>query len=144
MRQSPNKDFSMKAWMAAALIGAMTTIGMTPLAQATPQAGTGHELYQNCKESINASGGGIIPPGTDMLSVGLCLGLIEGVKMTIATLQTGMPARDTQVCWHESGMTNGQGALIVINYLDRNPARLNEDQTLVAILAFKDAFPCKG
>jgi hypothetical protein len=143
MRQSPNKDFSMKAWMAAVLIGAMTTGSVIPLALAGTKLATGHELYQNCKESISVSGN-TIPPGTDLLSVGLCLGLIEGVKMTIVTLQTGMSARDTQVCWHESGMTNGEGALIVINYLDRNPARLNEDQTTVAILAFKDAFPCKG
>ncbi|VVQ37932.1 hypothetical protein PS943_05512 [Pseudomonas fluorescens] len=134
----------MKAWMAAALIGAMTTSGVTPLALAAPQPGTGHELYQNCKESITASGRNTIPSGTDMLSVGLCLGLIEGVKKTIAILQTGMSARETQVCWPESGLTNGQGALIAINYLDRNPARLNEDQTTVVILAFKDAFPCKG
>ena len=132
----------MKAWMAAALIGAMTTSGVIPLALAAPQSGTGHELYQNCKESIKASGRNI-PPGTDMLSVGLCLGLIEGVKNTIAILQTGMSARDTQVCWPESGLTNGQGALIVINYLDRNPARLSKDQTGVVMLALKDAYPCK-
>jgi hypothetical protein len=55
-----------------------------------------------------------------------------------------MSTRDTQVCWPESGLTNGQGALIVINYLDRNPARLSEDQTRVVLLAFKDAYPCKG
>jgi hypothetical protein len=134
----------MKVWIAVALIGAMTTSGVAPLALAASQTGTGHELYQNCKESINASGRNTIPPGTDMLSVGLCLGLIEGVKKTIAILQTGMSARDTQVCWPESGLTTGQGALIAINYLDRNPARLNEDQTRVVILAFKDAFPCKG
>jgi hypothetical protein len=66
------------------------------------------------------------------------------VKKTIAILQTGMSTRDTQVCWPESGLTNGQGALIVINYLDRNPARLSEDQTRVVLLAFKDAYPCKG
>jgi hypothetical protein len=134
----------MKVWIAVALIGAMTTSGVAPLALAASQTGTGHELYQNCKESINASGRNTIPPGTDMLSVGLCLGLIEGVKKTIAILQTGMSTRDTQVCWPESGLTNGQGALIVINYLDRNPARLSEDQTRVVILAFKDAYPCKG
>jgi len=134
----------MKVWIAVALIGAMTTSGVAPLALAASQTGTGHELYQNCKESMNASGRNTIPPGTDMLSVGLCLGLIEGVKKTIAILQTGMSTRDTQVCWPESGLTNGQGALIVINYLDRNPARLSEDQTRVVILAFKDAYPCKG
>jgi hypothetical protein len=134
----------MKVWIAVALIGAMTTSGVAPLALAAAQPGTGHELYQNCKESINASGRNTIPPGTDMLSVGLCLGLIEGVKKTIAILQTGMSTRDTQVCWPESGLTNGQGALIVINYLDRNPARLSEDQTRVVLLAFKDAYPCKG
>lgn len=128
---------------AVALIGAMTTSGVTPLALAAPQSGTGRGLYQNCKESIKASGRNTIPPGTDMLGVGLCLGLIEGVKNTIAILQTGMSTGDAQVCWPESGLTNVQGARIVINYLDRNPAQLSEDQTGVVMLALKDAFSCK-
>jgi len=39
--------------------------------------------------------------------------------------------------------TDGQLARVVVKYLEKHPAQLDGEQTLLTLLAFQDAFPCK-
>lgn len=134
-----DRDFEMKPWATLPVLIALYATAP----QAAPITSAAEDLYRNCKEALKVSESSTIPPGTNMLRVGLCLGLIEGVKNTIAVLQTGLPAGKAQVCWKESGMSNIQGAKIIIKYLDDHPNQLSENQTAVTMYAFKEAFPCK-
>lgn len=129
----------MKTWATGLILTAL----YSTVTQAAPITSTGEDLYRNCKEAVKVSESNTIPPGTNMLRVGLCLGLIEGVKNSIAVFQTALPPDKTQVCWRESGMSNSQGAKIIIKYLDDHPNQLGENQTAVTMFALKEAFPCK-
>jgi hypothetical protein len=46
-------------------------------------------------------------------------------------------------CTPESGITNDQAARVVVKYLREHPERLHEKESLLAMAAFAEAFPCK-
>jgi hypothetical protein len=57
-------------------------------------------------------------------SVGMCFGLLEGVRNTIAI---GEDAFAT--CQPSDGITNGHAVRIVLSYLRKNPQKLHFDRT---------------
>jgi hypothetical protein len=63
---------------------------------------------------------------------GLCSGMIEALMGVAPVLRFCPPP----------GATVGQGALVVVQYLDTRPARLNEDFEALAIEALRSAWSC--
>ena len=67
-------------------------------------------------------------------SSGVCSGIVEA-------LMSAGPALG--VC-HPADSTVDQGVRLVIQYVDRQPARLDENFTALAIEALRKAWPCSG
>lgn len=102
-------------------------------------AADGNKLLEQCNDAVRSmdkEGG-----GSD-LNIGYCIGVVRGVYNTLAVLNA-LLAPKVRLCAPEGGITNGQGARIVLQYLRENPSQLHEDDVFLTMMAFKKAYPCK-
>lgn len=130
----------MKAWAAGivvAVTGAMSSSGVF-----AATLNDGNFVLSNCKATLRVMDTNKMKAADDQLGMGQCLGLVEGVRNTLMYLN-GSIERKLQICWPQDGIQNGQAVRILVKYLDDHPADLNKDQTLLTMLAFADAYPCK-
>lgn len=109
----------------------------------TEAAADGNALLTQCQLVLKVVDGGRVDRTTDMVGAGQCLGMVEGVRNTLTILNTGLPG-DYRVCFPDDGISNGQAARIVVKFLKEHPEILNKDSTFLSMLAFKQAYPCKG
>jgi hypothetical protein len=124
----------MKAWL-----GFVAAVGM--LGSGAALATDGNTLLKNCQAVVRLMDNEQVS-NTNSMEVGHCFGMVEGVRGTLFIYEESIP-KNLRVCLPEGGINNGQAARIISKYLHDNPASLNEDATLLAILAFKTAYPCK-
>jgi hypothetical protein len=124
----------MKTW-----VGAVALVGM--LLSCMAQATDGNVLLKNCQAVVRLMDKEQVS-SADSMDVGQCFGMVEGVRGVLFIYEKSIP-KNLRVCLPEGGINNGQAARIVSKYLHDNPAQLNEDATLLTILAFKTAYPCK-
>lgn len=124
----------MKAW-----IGAVALVGLMASGQAMAD---GNQLLRSCKAMLAAADNPRTSTGVSELELGQCIGLTEGVRNTMLALNPSL-SPDMQTCLPATGIQNGQGIRIVIQYLEANPRLLNEDSSLLVVLAYKTAYPCK-
>ncbi|WP_095148049.1 Rap1a/Tai family immunity protein [Pseudomonas sp. Irchel s3a18] len=124
----------MKAW-----IGAVALAGTLASGQVMAD---GNQLLRSCKAMLAAADNPRISTGVSELELGQCIGLTEGARNTMLVLNPSL-SPDMQTCFPETGTQNGQGIRIVIQYLEAHPQLLNEDASLLAVLAYKTAYPCK-
>lgn len=77
----------------------------------------------------------------DLLKVGLCLGLVEGVRNSLMILgaRSGTPS----VSCMPLTLTNGQAVRVVLKYLRANPEALHQEKVVLVLLALVAAYPCK-
>ena len=73
-------------------------------------------------------------------SVG-CLSYLEGIKQFLYEEYLLMEQRN--ICFPEVGISNGQAARIVVNYLEEFPDKLPEHKLQITLEAFSYAFPCE-
>jgi len=94
----------------------------------------GNELLKQCVAAEKVLEGGDLRVPLD---VGLCLGMVIGVRdtMSIMTLNN----EKIKVCFPKGGITNGQSIRIVSHYLKNNLSELHENEILLAM----QAYPCK-
>ena len=71
-----------------------------------------------------------------LFASGVCSGLIEALISLTPAL-----APEIRSC-PPSNITTGQGALVVVQFIDARPARLNDGFLPLAIEAFQNAWPC--
>ncbi|GAA0427106.1 hypothetical protein GCM10008969_58360 [Pseudomonas veronii subsp. inensis] len=102
----------------------------------------GNFLLSKCNATIRVMDGEKLSANTDELGIGQCFGLVEGVRNTLVYLNDFVES-DLKICWPEEGIPNGQAVRILVKYLNEHPADLNDDQTLLTMMAFKKAYPCK-
>jgi len=103
----------------------------------------GNQLLENCRLLIKIiDQDNISPTAADYVKGGRCVGMVEGVRNTMGYLNNLVP-KDYKVCFPKSGIQNNQAVRIVEKYLRDHPEQLNDDQTLLTMLAFKVAYPCK-
>lgn len=79
--------------------------------------------------------------GDEALHAGICLfyvsGVIDGYEIS--------GVKPLLVCIStDSGVTNGQLALVVSKYLDDHPDRLNNAPVYLVLDALSEAFPCRA
>jgi hypothetical protein len=67
-------------------------------------------------------------------SGGYCFGVIEGAMTALIYSRS--------ICI--TGSSLGQGARVVVAFMERHPERLHERLAVLAINAFLEAFPCRG
>lgn len=129
----------MKTWSAVAV--AMTGMLQGSYAVAA-NTNDGNFILEKCNTTLRVTDGKPLASGDDYMGIGQCLGLVEGVRNTLIYLNSYLE-RDLQICWPDQGIKNGQAVRILVKYLNDHPAQLNMDQTLLTMMAFKDAYPCK-
>lgn len=78
--------------------------------------------------------------------VGYCFGLIEGITSLARTFQAvvllGKVQGEQIFCLPENG-TNLQLLRVIVKHLEGNPKILHKSDSYLAIMAFKEAFPCQ-
>ncbi|HNV88897.1 MAG TPA: Rap1a/Tai family immunity protein [Methylotenera sp.] len=99
----------------------------------------GNELLKSCspvlktKSDVNED---------DYIGYSFCLGLMQGITNLNMTYEVSL-GKKAYFCLPDSGIINSQAARIVVKFLEDNPQRLNEESSLLSILAFAKAYPCK-
>lgn len=122
----------------AGIAAAVALVGVLGCGTATAD---GNKLLQQCQQAVRAMDNPTIP-ATDLLGLGRCMGMVEGVRNTMVIFKTALPD-NLQACFPKQGINNGQATRILDKFLHDNPAMLDQDETFLTILAFKEAYPCK-
>ncbi|WLG39850.1 Rap1a/Tai family immunity protein [Pseudomonas rhodesiae] len=125
--------------LALGLVGALV-VGEASAADAKKH--DGNFLLSSCNATLRIMDGEKLSSSTDQIGIGQCLGLVEGVRNTLVYLND-LVERDFKICWPEDGIPNGQAVRILVKYLNEHPADLSNDQTLLTMIAFKSAYPCR-
>lgn len=108
---------------------------------ANTYAADGNDLLSDCFAVEEFMDSGDIPAGKDV-SIGICFGIIEGIKsMTMLAEMEGL-STVLNVCFPGASITNGQAVRIVQSYLRKNPKDLHVDRSLLVLRAYRDAYPC--
>ncbi|WP_439871178.1 Rap1a/Tai family immunity protein [Pseudomonas syringae] len=101
----------------------------------------GSELLRQCQIAVRNMDAGV----GGNYDTGMCFGMIQGVTESILILNNSLP-KDLKFCVPSGpdGISNGQSVRIVTKFLRDNPALLNEHNSLLVMMAYKQAYPCKG
>jgi hypothetical protein len=124
----------MKTGMAAAIALAGMLVSGAALAD-------GNKLLEVCQQAVRAMDK-VPTPSIDLLGVGRCIGMVEGVRNTMVIFKSALPD-NLKVCFPKQGINNGQATRILEKFLHDNPAMLDQDETFLTIMAFKQAYPCE-
>jgi hypothetical protein len=100
----------------------------------------GNELLEQCRIATDQN---TIENVDNALIMGYCLGKIQGIRQTLDIFSYNYNLPPEQKVCIPTNVTNGQAARIVVKFLEDNPDQLHLSQTVLAIQAFKTAFPCK-
>jgi hypothetical protein len=73
----------------------------------------------------------------DPFGIGRCVGLVEATMSLGSSLGGGLA-----FCFPE-GVSSAQGVRIVVQYIEGRPARMQDNFVLLAVEAFRAAWPCK-
>ncbi|MGW8464608.1 Rap1a/Tai family immunity protein [Pseudomonas sp. CLCA07] len=124
----------MKTGMAAAIALVGILVSGAALAD-------GNKLLEVCQQAVRAMDK-VPTPSIDLLGVGRCIGMVEGVRNTMVIFKSALPD-NLKVCFPKQGINNGQATRILEKFLHDNPAMLDQDETFLTIMAFKQAYPCE-
>jgi hypothetical protein len=105
----------------------------------------GNKLLAECQILINALDSGTLSTAQGAnFAAGNCIGISNGVRTTLMFLQPDIPQDSAfRACLPEGGINNGQAVRIIASYLKKNPSELHLHESILAIFAFLDAYPCK-
>ena len=93
-------------------------------------AGDGSELLHICQTYLDED------QMKESISSGFCIGFLHGVSSTTAIFPELF-----RVCIPD-GVSSDQLVRVVIKYLEDHPAELHEQELVLTVLAFREAFPC--
>ncbi|MGE7816532.1 Rap1a/Tai family immunity protein [Pseudomonas sivasensis] len=117
----------------------VAAVGLMGIIASGTASANGLSLLAQCHEAIKAMDG---DSKVNMLGVGSCFGMIEGVRNTMQILNSKLMP-DFKTCFPTKGITNEQGIRIVVKFLEDNPAQLDQLDTTLTIMAYRAAYPCK-
>jgi|SaaInlLV_10m_DNA_4_1040232.scaffolds.fasta_scaffold28205_2 hypothetical protein len=75
----------------------------------------------------------------DEFYIGMCFGLVQGVRDSMKMMKDDK----IKACFPKEHIDNGQAVLIVTSYLRNNPGLLQEDESLLIMLAYSTTYRCK-
>lgn len=81
-------------------------------------------------------------PNASLPDAMYCLGLVTGVMNTLATYGSQLPKAEG-TCFPGAGISASQAVRIVAKSLRANPESLHLPGSVLAIVAFNQAYPCK-
>lgn len=79
--------------------------------------------------------------GSQQIDSGYCLGLVHGIAEAARANEIAFHHQDFG-CPPRQGIETGQAARIVLKFLQDHPEKLHQPDSLIAIEAIRDAFPC--
>ena len=71
-----------------------------------------------------------------------CLGLLQGVRET-NRMYEDKDKTTAYFCLEGKRLDHTETAKLVVNYLENNPQRLHQNESLLTVQALRQAFPCK-
>ncbi|MDT8419908.1 MAG: Rap1a/Tai family immunity protein [Desulfuromonadales bacterium] len=95
----------------------------------------GHVLLDNCQQATSKE-------ATDFVRVGFCFGQIRGINDMNILFKEFIPETYAGYCI-PGGITLGQQARIVLNYLNKHQDDLDKDSSVLVLAAQLEAFPCE-
>jgi len=106
------------------------------ISQLVCHAVDGNTLLESCTAAIQKMDGKNNVSG---VRVGYCYGYVQGlIDMNASYKGSGQVPL---FCLPQT-ISNGEGARIIFQYLQNHPERLNEYAGIVAVDAYREAFPC--
>lgn len=123
----------------AGIVAAVVLVGV--LASGGAQATDGNTLLNDCQATIRLLDTKLASPN-ETIGIGQCFGMVEAVRSTLVIFEDQIP-RSFRGCVPNGGVSNGQSVRIVNKYLHDNPEKLNQDATMLILLAYHEAFPCE-
>lgn len=99
----------------------------------------GNKLLSQCNTAIQILDGDTLPKNAYIAAS--CLGLVQGITNLNLLYQVDK-TNNTFFCLPAGGINNGQAARIVVKYLKEHPEKLHENESVLAIAAFVEAYPC--
>jgi len=93
----------------------------------------GSEILNYCQEYINFEDTGV-DREDDRLGIGFCLGFAQGI--------TSLEACSNPYFCLPEGVNTSQGIRVFVKFLKDNPDQLHLEASLLAAVAFAQAFPC--
>ncbi|WP_223630419.1 Rap1a/Tai family immunity protein [Pseudomonas atacamensis] len=109
------------------------------LASGSAMALDGNGLLSSCQTTIKYSEG---DKNVSPFDVGQCTGMVDGVEGTIFVLNDSVSS-NMKSCYPSAGTTNIQKARIVVKYLQEHPDQLHLPASMLTVIAYMSAFPCK-
>ncbi|WP_447788241.1 Rap1a/Tai family immunity protein [Pseudomonas farris] len=101
----------------------------------------GNTLLTACKLFLDIADGK--PSDADnLLEMGQCIGIVGGVKTTMASLN-GSLNESMKTCFPVTEIKVGPQVRVVVEYLKAHPDALALDSSMLTMLAFHTAYPCK-
>ncbi|WP_425328120.1 Rap1a/Tai family immunity protein [Pseudomonas nitroreducens] len=80
-------------------------------------------------------------PVGDTFGMGRCIGILEGTTGALTLVEDSVP-KNLKTCY-PTNYTNGQGARIVVKFLNDHPENLDLPAAFVAAMGLRLAFPCR-
>lgn len=103
----------------------------------------GNTLLTACKSFLDtADGKSSDEDNFFFFEMGQCIGVIGGVKATMQSLN-GSLKEDMRTCFPEAEVKIGRNVRTVVDYLNAHPDVLALDSSLLTMIAFHAAYPCK-
>ncbi|CRM39151.1 hypothetical protein BK634_03320 [Pseudomonas chlororaphis] len=121
--------------MKAGILAVAALVGMSGL---TSQArgDTGNEMAENCRAFLKEK-----TPRERYFNAGVCAGFVNGVTDTLVLARIASP-ETIAICIPREGFTMGQAARVLLKYLDDHPETLHENASMLALQAYRAAYPC--
>lgn len=119
----------------------ITLIGGVSMCVSAAEAIDGNVLLRACSLATPDKNDGT-QTVTQAVELGYCLGVLEGVRITMMLQKAQLP-QGYRICFPEPrGIRNEQAVRIIVKYLNEHPADLHRSPTLLTLLAYRDAYPC--
>lgn len=101
----------------------------------------GNQLLKHCQVAVRNMDAGV----SGNYDTGMCFGMVQGVTESILILNDSL-TKDFKLCLPvgSEGVSRGQSVKIVTKFLKDNPKLLNEHDSLLIMMAYKQAYPCKS
>jgi len=127
--------------MRKSILAIFLTLGAASSSEVRASGNDGNRLLAECNLVIRMMDDGVAPSASEGPKVARCLGMMQGITSLNMVYQA--KDRDSALfCLPSNGMSVGQAARIVVKYMRDNPSELHNEESLVAIAAFIDAYPC--
>ena len=126
--------------MRKSILAIFLTLGAAFSSEVRASVTNGNRLLAACNLVIRMTDDGVGPSAIGSFEAGYCLGQMRGI--TAFNMVYQIKDRGNALFCAPTDMSMGQAARIVVKYLRDNPSELHRPDSLVAIEAFINEYPC--